>query len=78
MERLQSVLSLITPGYFLASLDSRDAFYSVPIYPGHTKFQFLKFIWKNQLYRFLVLPDDLCCRPRKFTKSMKPPIATLK
>ena len=76
MERLQSILSLITPGYFLASLDSRDAFYSVPIYPGHTKF--LKFIWKNQLYKFLVLPDELYCGLRKSTKSMKPPMATLK
>ena len=60
----------------MASLDPKDIYYSLPIHPDHTKF--LKFIWKNQLYKFLVLPNDLCCGPRKFTKLMKPPIATLR
>ena len=76
METLQSVLSLITPGFYLASPDLKDACYSIPIHPDHTKF--LKFIWKNQLSRFLVLPNGLCCGPRKFTKLMKPSIATLR
>ena len=76
METLQSILSLIAPGCCLASLDLKDAYYSLAIHPDHTKF--LKFIWKNQLYKFLVLPNGLRCGPRKFTKLMKPPIATLK
>ena len=46
------------------------------IHPDHTKF--LRFIWENQLYKFLVLPNGLCCGPRKFTKLMKPPIASLR
>ena len=70
----QSVLSLITPGCYLALLDLKDAYYSVPIHPDHTKV--LKFIWKNQLCKFLVLPNGLYCGPWKFTKLMKPPIAT--
>ena len=61
METIQSVLSLITPGCYLASLDLKDAYYSVPIHPDHTKV--LKFIWKNQLYKFLVLPNGLYCGP---------------
>ena len=76
MKTLQSVLSLITPGCYLASLDLKDVYYSVPIHPDHTKF--LKFIWKNQLYNFLVLPNGLCCGSRKFTKLMKPPMVTLR
>ena len=76
METLQSVLSLITPGCYLVSLDLKDAYYSVPIHPDHIKF--LTFIWKNKLHKFLVLPNGLCCGPRKFTKLMKPPIATLR
>ena len=60
----------------MASQDLKDACYTIPIHPDHTKF--LKFIWKNQLYKFLVIPNDLCCGPRKFTKLMKPPIATLR
>ena len=61
METIQSVLSLITPRCYLASLDLKDAYYSVPIHPDHTKV--LKFIWKNQLYKFLVLPNGLYCGP---------------
>ena len=66
METLQSVLSLITSGCYLTSLDLKDTYCPVPMHLDHTKF--LKFIWKNQLYKFLVLP--------KFTKLTKPPIAT--
>ena len=60
----------------MASLDLKDVYYSVPIHPDHTKF--LKYFRKNQLYKFFVLPNGLCCGPRKFTKFMKPPIATLR
>ena len=59
MEMLQSVLSLITPECCLASLDPKDAYYSVPIHQNHTKF--LKFILKNELYMFLIHPNGLCC-----------------
>ena len=55
METLHSVLELITPGCFMASLDLKDAYYSIPIHPAHTKY--LKFYWKGQLYKFLVLPN---------------------
>ena len=37
METLQPVLSLITPGCYLASLDMKDPYYSVPIQLDHTK-----------------------------------------
>ena len=54
----------------------KNAYYSVPIHSDHTNF--LKFIWKNQLYKFLVLPNGLCCGPRKFIKLIKLSIATLR
>ena len=76
VEKLQSVLSLITPGCYLASLDLKDAYYSIPIHQVHT--YFLIFIWKNQLYKSLVLPNGLCCGSRKFKKMMKPPKCTLR
>ena len=38
METLQSFLSLITPGCYLASLDLKDAYYSVAVHPDHTRF----------------------------------------
>ena len=60
----------------MASLDLKDAYHSVPTHPDHTKF--LKIIWKNQTFKFLALPNGLCCGPRKFTKLMKPLLATLR
>ena len=50
METLQSFLSLITPGCYLASLSLKDASYFVLILPDHTKF--LKFIWKISCISF--------------------------
>ena len=60
----------------LAIAGSEECLLRCTIHPHHTKF--LSFIWKNQLYKFLVLPNGLCCGPRKFTKLMKPPIASLR
>ena len=59
-------------------MDLKNAYYQVRIHPDHIKF--LKFIWKNQFYKFLVLSKGLEVRygPRKFTKLMEPPIAILR
>ena len=73
LETLQLILKLTTAGCFMVSLDLKDAYYVFPINPDYTKY--LKFSWKGELYRFLVC---LSSRPRKFTKLMKPPIATLR
>ena len=73
LETLQLILKLTTAGCFMVSLDLKDAYYVFPINPDYTKY--LKFSWKGKLYRFLVC---LSSRPRKFTKLMKPPIATLR
>ena len=48
MENLSSVSNFITPGSYLASIDLKDAYYSVPIHTDYTKH--LKFFWKGQLY----------------------------
>ena len=66
-ERLRSVLSIYTQGCYLALLDLRDAYYSVPIHPDHTKF--LKFIWENQLHMFIVLLNSLCYKINETTHS---------
>ena len=73
LETLQLILKLTTAGCFMVSLDLKDAYYVFPINPDYNKY--LKFSWKGELYRFLVC---LSSRPRKFTKLMKPPIATLR
>ena len=40
---------------FMASLDIKDAYYSVPVDECLQKY--LKFMWKEQLYQFCVFAD---------------------
>jgi len=76
MENLATAISLMTPGCFMASLDYKDAYYSIAIAPEHQKF--FKFIWRGQLYKFLAMPQGLNCAPQKFTKCLKPVYASLR
>ncbi|XP_065056974.1 uncharacterized protein LOC135685096 [Rhopilema esculentum] len=76
METIQHVLTMITPSCWMASIDLKDAYYSVKIHPGYQKF--LKFTFQNQLYAYTAYPNGLSSCPRQFTKLLKPPIATLR
>jgi hypothetical protein len=76
METLETAMSLITQGCWLASLDLSDAYYTVPILAEHTKF--LKFVWEGIVYKFICMPNGLACAPRYFTKILKPVMANLR
>jgi len=76
MDTIHTCIDLMTKGCFMASLDLRDAYYSVPIHEAHQKF--LKFHWEEKLYKFTCLPNGLACAPRIFTKLLKPVFATLR
>ena len=54
----------------MASIDLRDAYYSVPIDIEYQKY--LKFYWNGCLYQFTCLPNGLSSGPRLFTKIVKP------
>ena len=70
MDTLSSVVSLMRQNCFTATIDLKDAYYSVPAGVKHQKF--LKFQWKGNYYKFTYFPNGLCCCPRKFTKLIKP------
>ena len=76
MESLKHVVSMVRPNCFMASVDFKDAYYSVSIHQDHQKF--LKFEWRGQLYQFTCLPNGLACAPRLFTKLLKPAYSTLR
>ena len=76
MDTLWSVIKLMTPNCFMATVDRKDAYYSVPVSPGSQKL--LKFIWKGQLYQYTCLPNGLSSCPRKFTKLLKPVYTVLR
>ena len=75
METLKDALALVTPNCFFCSLDLKDAYFSVHV--NKTSQEYLKFLWKGQLYAFTAFPNGLACCPRLFTKLMKPVMAYL-
>ena len=76
MENLKSAITLMSPNCYMASIDLKDAYYSVSVDTNHRKY--LRFIWKNQLFQFTCLPNGLSCAPRIFTKLMKPAYSSLR
>ena len=76
MDTLCTVLSLIRPNCYMAKVDIKDAYYSVPILEEHQKF--LKFRFKGKLYKYVCLPNGLSSGPRKFTKLLKPPLSAMR
>ena len=75
IDSLQTIIRLVTPNCFMASIDMKDAYYSIPVKSEDRKY--LRFKWEDQFYEFTCLPNGLSCAPRQFTKILKPPLATL-
>ena len=76
MESIFNAIQLMKPGCYMASVDLKDAYYSVPIYTKHQKY--LKFSWNGILYKFTCFPNGLALAPRKFTKLLKPVYSSLR
>ena len=75
MDTLNTVIKLIEKECYMASIDLKDAYYSVSIRPPDRKY--LRFMWRGTLFQFTCLPNGLSCAPRKFTKLLKPALSTL-
>ena len=69
-ETFKVVVDLIQENDFFTSIDLSDAYFSVPIAAEFQKY--LKFSWKGQLYKFVVLPFGLKSAPYVFTKILTP------
>ena len=76
MNTLKDAISLMKQNCFMASIDLKDAYYSVPIAQVHQKY--LKFQWENKLYAFTCFPNGLAFCPRKSTKLLKPVYSVLR
>lgn len=75
MDNIQTALKLIRPKCFMASVDLKDAYYSVPVALEDRRF--LMFEWEGHYYQYTCLPNGLACAPRMFTKILKPIYAHL-
>ena len=76
MDTFEIALKLVKQNSFMAVVDQRHAYYSVPIASEHRKY--LRFRWKGKIYEFSCLPNGLACAPRYFTKLTKPIYAKLR
>ena len=76
MDTLVSAINLITPNCYMASIDFKDAYYSVAIRRDQRKW--LRFTYEGELYEFTCLPNGLTSGPRLFTKVTKPVFSTLR
>ena len=76
MESINAILNLITKDCFMASIDLKDAYYSVTI--SEIFQRYLKFEFLDKLYKCLCFPNGLAPCPRKFTKITKVPLSDLR
>lgn len=76
MDSLKTVTDLMTQGCFMASVDIKNAYYTVSIATEHQKY--LKFRWWDKLYQYTCLPNGLASAPRIFTKLLKPVFSILR
>ena len=70
IETFHSAVALMRAGCYMAAIDLRVAYYSIPIDIHYKKY--LTFYWKGVLYQFTYLANGLATGPRVFTKIVKP------
>ena len=70
MESLNDVFKIIKKGVWMASVDLKDAFFTVPVHNLH-KFFFM-FEWIQKFYKFVGMPYIYSDAMRIFTKILKP------
>lgn len=76
MEDIRTALRLVRSGCYLASIDLKDAYFTVPVNCSHRKL--LRFQYNNNLYEFTCLPFGLSSAPYTFTKIIKPAVQYLR
>ena len=69
-------ISLIRLGSFMASIDLKDAYYSILVSEEDRKY--LLFEWQGSYYQLTCLRNGISCAPRLFTKILKPVYAHLR
>lgn len=76
MEDHRVATKLVPKNGYLATIDLKEAYFSVPICKAHRKY--LRFVFNSTVYEFNAVPYGLCVAPRIFTKIMKEVISYLR
>ena len=75
MDGIKTIINMVTRKCFMATIDLKDAYYSVAISRLFQKF--LRCKWKDKFYCFARFPNGVGPCPRKFTELNKVPVTTL-
>lgn len=75
MERIRTTSKLLAKGSFMASLDTKDAYFLIPVHEAHRKC--LHFSFLGQMYQLTCLSFGLTTSPYVFTKVMKSVMSSL-
>ena len=65
MDSIDTAMKLVTKDCWMASIDLKDAYYTVMIYEKFQKY--LKFCYNDRLYKYRAHPNSLPSCPRPFT-----------
>lgn len=76
LEDWRTIVRLMLPGMFMATLDLEDAYLLIPIYKEHRKL--LRFQWRKKTFEFTALPFGLSTAPFIFTKVLRPVVTYLR
>ena len=78
MESIQNVIDIVKPGAWIAMVDLKDGFFTVPTYGPHKNY--LKFVNQGIYYKFAAMSNGYDLAMRAFTKVLtcKPPFAALR
>ena len=76
MESLSDLKVLLEPNDFMITIDLSDAYMTLPT--EEESRNYLCFQLQDQMFEFCVLPFGLNDSPRAFTKTLKPPVGTLR
>ena len=76
MDTFLSAVNLVKQNCYMASVDLRDAYYTIPISTKYRKY--LRFERQGKLYQYTCLPNGLSSAPRNFTKILKPVYSSLR
>lgn len=71
-----SLLRFVRTGDWFTSIDLRDAYFHIPIYPPHRKY--LRFAFQGISYEYVVLPFGLSLSPRVFVKCTEAAVSPLR
>ena len=76
MEGIEPLRQIIRLSDWMAKVDLKDSYLTVPIHEVHHRF--LRFTWAGLKYQFNCLPIGLSSAPRVFTELLKPVVAWLR